>query len=127
MGTSISFGYLHNERCFEVIAALSTSSSLEHCFCTMRILVLGGTGASGILLIREALAHSHTVVVYARSPDKLPEDIVKDTSVVIIKGDLSDAETLSKAMEGVDAVVSALGPAVKRGPFHPSGTPLALA
>lgn len=30
-------------------------------------------------------------------------------------------------MEGVDAVCSALGPSVKKGPFHPAGEPLAHA
>jgi putative NADH-flavin reductase len=93
----------------------------------MRILILGGTGAIGLLLIREALEHHHTVTVYARSPEKLPEDITKNTAVVVIKGQLLDEDQLSKAMEGVNAVISALGPAVLRGPFHPSDTPLAKA
>jgi putative NADH-flavin reductase len=93
----------------------------------MRVLILGGTGAIGLLLIREALEHHHTVTIYARSPEKLPEDIKKNTAVVVVKGQLLDEEQLSKAMEGVNAVISALGPAVSRGPFHPSDTPLARA
>ena len=91
----------------------------------MRILVLGGTGAIGLLLIQEALTASHIVVVYARSPEKLPESISLHQNVVIVKGELNDSEALDSALEGVHAVISALGPAVKAGPLHPSGTPIA--
>lgn len=91
----------------------------------MRVLVLGGTGPVGILVIEEALVASHTVVVYARSPQKLPESITSNPNVVVVKGDLTDAEALDHALEGVHAVLSALGPAVKAGPMHPSGTPIA--
>lgn len=93
----------------------------------MRILVLGGTGPAGIVVIREALARLHHVVVYARSPEKLPEDLKSNPTVVIIKGELLDSDSVSKAMEGVDAVVSALGPKVTKGPFYSSDTPLAKA
>jgi len=91
----------------------------------MRFLVLGATGPSGVLFIREALSvyQSCTIVVYARNPQKLPPDLASHASLVIIKGELTDADALSKALEGVDAVLSALGP----GEFHPSGTPLAKA
>ncbi|TFY77792.1 hypothetical protein EWM64_g6221 [Hericium alpestre] len=87
----------------------------------MRVLVLGGTGAAGILLVEQALAAHHVVVVYARSPQKLPDHISSDRHVIIVKGELTDEESLSKAMEGVEAVLSALGPSA----WHPSGTPLA--
>ena len=91
----------------------------------MHILVLGATGGCGISIIREALEHSHTVVVLARNPSKLPEDIKRSDRVKILEGQLTDRETLEKALDGVDAVVSALGPAVSRGPLHSSDTPLA--
>ncbi|CCM01291.1 uncharacterized protein FIBRA_03340 [Fibroporia radiculosa] len=89
----------------------------------MRLLILGGTGPSGIKLIEEALASSHTVVVYARSPGKLPPSITDSVSVTVLEGQLTDADALTKAIEGVDAVLSALGP----GASHPSNTPLAHA
>ncbi|KAA1475396.1 NAD(P)-binding protein [Dentipellis sp. KUC8613] len=87
----------------------------------MRVLVLGGTGAIGKLLVQEALAAKHVVVVYARSPQKLPESITSHRDVVIVKGELQDEEALAKAMEGVHAVLSALGPSV----WHPRGMPVA--
>jgi len=93
----------------------------------MHLLVLGGTGPSGIKLIEEALSASHTVVVYARSPQKLPSTIRSNPSVTIAEGQLTDADALNEAMRGVHAVVSALGPVAKSGPFFPSDTPLARA
>ncbi|KAG2160147.1 NAD-P-binding protein [Suillus bovinus] len=93
----------------------------------MPVLILGATGAAGVLLIQEALAASHTVVIYARTPEKLAEEIRHDPRVTVHKGELDDREALSSAMEGVYAVLSALGPSVSRGPMHPKGTPLARA
>ncbi|KAH9921429.1 NAD-P-binding protein [Fomitopsis serialis] len=90
----------------------------------MRLLILGGTGPTGIKTIEEALAASHTVVIYARSPGKIPDAIATDPAVTIVEGQLTDREKLTEAMQGVDAVLSALGPL---GPFHPSDTPLAHA
>lgn len=92
-----------------------------------RILILGATGGIGVLLVEQALKASHTVVVYARSPNKLPEHLRSHANIVIHKGELTDEVALSTALEGVDAVLSALGPAVSRGPLHPSNTPLASA
>jgi nucleoside-diphosphate-sugar epimerase len=89
----------------------------------MHVLVLGGTGAVGQLVIRELIRADHSVVVYARSPQKLPDDIAKNEKVTIKKGELSEAPALAHALEGVDAVVSALGPPVS--PFQPGGTPIA--
>jgi putative NADH-flavin reductase len=73
------------------------------------------------------LRESHTVVIYARTPSKLPESITSNPRVTVVKGELSDREALKTALTGVDAVISALGPAVKSGPLHPAGTPLAKA
>jgi putative NADH-flavin reductase len=88
----------------------------------MRVLILGGTGPSGILLIEESLAAKHTVVVYARSPRKLPERLRDRPEVTIVKGELEDAQSLDAAFAGgVDAVLSALGPTLG----NPSGTPIA--
>ena len=93
----------------------------------MHLLILGATGACGIQLIQQALALDHTVVLYVRSPQKLPESITSSPSVTVVEGSLTDSEKFSAALEGVHAVLSALGPAVKNGPFHPGNTPLANA
>jgi len=89
---------------------------------TMRVVILGGTGPSGILLIEEALAAKHSVVVYARSPLKLPERLRAHPDVIIVKGELQNAQVLNTAFAiGIDAVLSALGPTFG----NPSGTPIA--
>ncbi|EJD02146.1 NAD-binding protein [Fomitiporia mediterranea MF3/22] len=87
----------------------------------MRVLVLGGTGAIGLLQIRDLLEAEHTVVVYARSPQKLPDDITNNPNVTVIKGELNDVDTIAMALEGVEAVVSSLGPTAS----NPPDTPLA--
>jgi hypothetical protein len=43
-----------------------------------KILVLGGTGPSGICLLRELLYRQHPIIVYARNPSKIPEDLVSN-------------------------------------------------
>lgn len=79
---------------------------------TMKVLILGATGPSGQLLIQEALAANHTLVLLVRSPHKLTEAIKANPSVTIVEGQLTDAELINKTVEGVDAVLSALGPPV---------------
>ncbi|KAJ2933565.1 hypothetical protein H1R20_g3490, partial [Candolleomyces eurysporus] len=90
-----------------------------------RLLILGATGACGVLLIREALQtyKQCTIIVYARSPEKLPEDLSSNESIIVIQGQLTDQDALGKALEGVDVVLSSLGPSAG----HPAGTPLAKA
>jgi putative NADH-flavin reductase len=101
----------------------------------MRVVILGGTGPSGILLIQEALAANHTVIVYARNPAKLPSHLQaraqqqqqqqqQPAGLTIVKGELEDAQQLDSAFTSggvVDAVLSALGPTFG----NPSGTPIA--
>ncbi|KAI0318173.1 NAD(P)-binding protein [Amylostereum chailletii] len=88
----------------------------------MRVLILGGTGNVGVRLIEAALAEKHTIVVYARAPKSLPAHIATHRDVVVIQGQLTEEDALSKAMEGVQIVLSALGPSPA---LHPGGTPLA--
>ncbi|KAJ4476592.1 NAD-P-binding protein [Lentinula aciculospora] len=95
----------------------------------MRVLVLGATGPVGISLCYEILSsiQDSSLVLFVRSPQKVPKDLLSNSRVNVIIGQLTDTESLTKAMAGVDAVCSALGPSVKKGPFHPSGEPLAHA
>ncbi|GJJ09273.1 hypothetical protein Clacol_003495 [Clathrus columnatus] len=93
----------------------------------MRILVLGGTGAIGAKVVDLLLGSSHQVIIYARKPSKLNDNVITNRLVTIIKGELSDVAGLRRAILGVEVVISTLGPKVKNGPFHPSNTPLAKA
>ncbi len=87
----------------------------------MHVVILGGTGPCGILLIEEALAAKHSIVVYARSPQKLPAHLSKHPEIRIVRGELTDGALLASALAGAHAVLSALGPAVG----NPGGTPIA--
>ena len=70
----------------------------------MKILILGATGATGQLIVRDATASGHHVValVRAKASSNLP-------GAEVIEGDVRDEETLAHALNGCDAVVSALG------------------
>jgi putative NADH-flavin reductase len=70
----------------------------------MKILVLGATGATGQLIVRDALAGGHYVVALVRA--KARADL---PGAELIEGDVRDEETLARALNGCDAVISALG------------------
>ena len=75
----------------------------------MKVLVLGATGGIGRLIVREAVAKGHSVVALVRS--KASADL---PGVSMIEGDARDGATLGRAVDGCDAVVSALGTGVGR-------------
>jgi putative NADH-flavin reductase len=72
----------------------------------MKIAVFGGSGATGRLLIEQALEEGHSVTAYARHPEKLGASRERLT---VIRGELSDAAAIARAVAGADAVVSLLG------------------
>ena len=77
----------------------------------MNILVVGATGATGRLLVRELLGRGHDVRVIVRTPDGLPEDIRHHGRLTVTQAsvlDLSDAEMVQQVSE-CTAVASCLG------------------
>jgi uncharacterized protein YbjT (DUF2867 family) len=70
----------------------------------MKVLVLGATGGTGRLIVRDALAKGHSVVALVRS--KASADL---PGVDMIEGDARDEGTLIRALNGCDGVVSSLG------------------
>ena len=70
----------------------------------MKILVLGATGGTGRLIVSDAVAKGHSVVALVRSAAgaDLP-------GAELIEGDARNEITLGPALDGCDAVVSALG------------------
>ena len=77
-----------------------------------KILVLGATGATGRLIVNQAVARGYDVTVLVRSAEKA-SDI---TGAKLIVGDARDERVLREALKGRDAVVSALGTPVS--PFR---------
>lgn len=77
----------------------------------MKILVVGGTGATGKLLLEQLLHRGHHVRAIVRSATSLPEGIQNHANLSLVEAtllELSDAE-LSEQVAGCEAVASCLG------------------
>lgn len=77
----------------------------------MTALVIGASGSTGRLLVRQLLNRGLNVRVVVRSPGRLPEDVRSHSSLSMIHAtvlDLSDAE-MAEHVHGCDAVASCLG------------------
>lgn len=72
----------------------------------MKILVLGATGATGKLVVEQALEAGHEVTAFARNPADVT---AKHPKLRVVQGDGTNAEALQRAVAGHDVVVSALG------------------
>ncbi len=77
----------------------------------MEIIIFGASGGIGRLLVEQALDAGYMVKAYVRNPSKLE---LTHQNLEIIKGELSDFENIRTAIAGVDAVISTLGPPLKR-------------
>ncbi|WP_285496023.1 NAD(P)H-binding protein [Actinomadura sp. NBRC 104425] len=80
----------------------------------MRLTLLGATGGTGRALLGQALEAGHEVTAVVRSPDGLPA-AVRDR-VTVVRAGLADHDALAAAVEGADAVMSALGSRAGRAP-----------
>ena len=72
----------------------------------MKVLALGATGATGRLVVDQALATGHWVRALVRSPEKLT---VSHTGLEIVSGQATNPVDVGRAMTGVEVVISALG------------------
>jgi uncharacterized protein YbjT (DUF2867 family) len=72
----------------------------------MNLTILGATGATGTILVERALAAGHHVTALARNPQKLT---TTHPNLRAIAGDATDGAAVALALEGADAVISALG------------------
>jgi nucleoside-diphosphate-sugar epimerase len=84
----------------------------------MQITVFGATGGIGRHVVDQALADGHDVVAYVRTPDKLDRHSPR---LRVVVGELSDPAAIQQAVQGSQAVISALGPSLKRAA---TGTPV---
>ncbi|MFC8094326.1 NAD(P)-dependent oxidoreductase [Streptomyces sp. NPDC057301] len=85
----------------------------------MRVTVLGATGGIGRHVVQQLLDDGHHVTALVRNPAKLS---LTHPDFTLITGQLADRTALRKAVTGADAVISALGPSLKR---SATGTELA--
>lgn len=77
----------------------------------MNILLFGATGAIGKILLEKLLNDGHQVTVYTRSPKKIT---IQNNSLQIVNGELKDLNQHSEIFDGIDTVVSVMGPPLKR-------------
>lgn len=84
----------------------------------MKIAVFGASGNIGRIFSELALKEGHLLNLYIRKTTGLPVS----PNVKVVTGELTDFDKIKEAISGTDAVVSLLGPAIKRN--YP-GTPIA--
>jgi putative NADH-flavin reductase len=72
----------------------------------MKLLIIGGTGGTGLELIKQALEQGHSVTALLRNPQKIK---ITHKNLRIIKGNVLDFDKVQEAVAGQDAVLSALG------------------
>lgn len=73
----------------------------------MKLLVFGATGPTGRELVSQALGQGHEVTAFARKPDAVP---AYQGKLRVAQGDtMRDPQSVTEALRGQDAAVSALG------------------
>src|SRR5215469_16411903 len=72
----------------------------------MKLLILGATGGTGRQLLEQALAQGHAVTAFVRNPAKIDRS---HENLRVVQGDILDEKAVTTAIEGQDAVLSALG------------------
>jgi uncharacterized protein YbjT (DUF2867 family) len=73
----------------------------------MNVLVIGATGRTGRLLVKKLLRNGHNVTAMARNPADMNDH---DPSVRVVEGEARNPESIERALQGQDAVLSAFGP-----------------
>ena len=71
-----------------------------------RVLVIGATGGTGRQLVEQALERGYEVTALVRTPAKLQ---LTHPHLTVVRGDVLEYASVASAMQGQDAVLSALG------------------
>jgi putative NADH-flavin reductase len=79
----------------------------------MKIAVIGASGRTGRIVVKDALARGHQVVAITRTEGVSEPD---DDNVITARADVRDADAL-RPLVGADAVISALGVGTSRAPM----------
>ena len=81
-------------------------AAAAHSRACKRILVFGASGGTGREIVRQALERGFQVTAFVRDPAKLG---IEHPSLAVCRGDVRDAAAVARAVQGQDAVLSALG------------------
>jgi len=77
----------------------------------MRIIVIGGSGRTGILIVEKLIAAGHAVVATIRNPRRMADMVKLGAETVLLDLDKSAFDDIVFAMKDADAVVFAAGSA----------------
>jgi len=73
----------------------------------MHIIVFGASGGTGRQLVKQAIErYGYHVTAFVRNPDAFP---LEHEKLSVVKGDILDGTAVEAAVQGKDAVLSALG------------------
>ncbi len=72
----------------------------------MNLLIIGATGGTGRALVDQALTQGHTVTAFVCNPAKIKP---MRERLTLVQGDVLHYESVERAVQGKDAVLSALG------------------
>src|SRR5918993_882999 len=72
----------------------------------MKILILGATGRTGLELVKQGIEQGHEVTALVRDATKMNQ---RDEHLTVTEGNVLNKDQLLRAVEGKDAVLSALG------------------
>lgn len=85
----------------------------------MKLTILGATGGVGRHLVAHALRAGHEVTALVREPSRLAAD---QHNLSVIVGDALDPDSVTQAIDGADAVLSAIGATGRDDPLKPAST-----
>jgi putative NADH-flavin reductase len=74
---------------------------------TMKLVVLGATGGTGLEIVRQAVERGHAVTAFVRSPERLKSF---GDRITVKRGDLLNSAELQTVIKDHDAVLSGFGP-----------------
>jgi putative NADH-flavin reductase len=74
----------------------------------MKLTIFGATGATGTCLVEQAIAAGHDVTAVVRDPARLT--VPSHQRLTVVTANVMDPASISSAMAGADAVLTALGP-----------------
>jgi uncharacterized protein YbjT (DUF2867 family) len=77
---------------------------------SLRVLVTGGTGKQGGEVARRLLDNNHSVRAITRKPDSPAASELARLGAEIVQGDLTDRDSLDRALQGVDSAFSMATP-----------------
>ncbi len=77
----------------------------------MDLVVFGATGRVGRHVVDTALLAEHEVRAFVRSPENVEQLHLDNSHLSVVEGDVLDTGAVERAVQGADAVLSALGPA----------------